>query len=161
MKYLGTLIIICFAALFACSNNADSRHLTNHTVVNPDNLKFTYDVDSIYPFLDGHIVDVNCNIYNGNNDTLYFFTYSCFGWEDNFIVNSNNIRIWSGIDCVVSNPILKEVPPKGYFNFKGHFLIKEIDPNELKLQYFIYQVDSDFDVNNKELIRNLKKTVIH
>lgn len=165
MYLIKLLILICCISLAACSDKSSNKNVNPSTtseveLANPDNLKFTYQIDSSYASMDGKIVDVSCRLYNGNSDSLFFFTYTCYDWEQNFIVDTNHVLTWNMINCVVSNPYIEKVAPNDSFNFNGHFFVKGMDPNDLELQYFIYQVAPWFDIHDQEQITNLKKTII-
>lgn len=164
------LIVVLITLLFACSKQASDANTEENTTglsaipeskaVNPDKLEFSYFTDTIYPCMDGNIIELSCKLSNGNTDTLYFYTQSCFGWEHNFLFDTDGMRIHSMIDCNVSNPIIKKVGPESDFTFKGRFYVEDRKLKNIQVDYYIYQVRSDFDVWNSELVRKLEKTVV-
>lgn len=154
----SALFIFTFSifVLFSCSN--DSYELPS-----PENLIFTYKIEdtSYFDFWGGYFVDVSCNVYNGNNETLFFYTKSCYEWEKNFLVDTNFVEIQNYKCCASNSHIVKSILPKGNFEFKGKFFVKNMDPSTLTLQYYFYQVDFIyFDTSDEDLVKNLKKTVI-
>jgi len=164
------IFVSIILVIYACESNITNETTVGNPLVdlaikeakraNPDKLEFKFSIDTSYQNMEGKIMVYNCKLYNGNTDTLYFYTQSCFGWESNFIVDTNSVQIYNRIDCNVSNPIIEKVAPKSDFEFKGYFYVKNRKLKNIHLQYYIYQVDSDFDVRNSDSIRKLKKTII-
>lgn len=156
--------------LYACSHNSSDKifnvnplgpvNTTEPTFADPENLRFIYSIDSIHELLDVNVFDLTCKLHNGNSDTLYFFTHTCFGWEHNFLLDTSKVQIHSMIDCFVSNPVIKKIEPRGDFDFKGHFFVKDRKLKTIHVEYYIFQVDHDFDIRNTDSIKKLKKTII-
>jgi hypothetical protein len=164
------IIVLSLSMLNACSHDSSDKiiggnpsglvNITEPTFANPENLRFSYSIDSIHQFLDGNIFDLTCKLHNGNSDTLYFYTQTCFGWEHNFLIDTSKVRIHTMILCNVSNPVIKKIEPRGDFDFKGHFFVKDRKLKTIHVEYYIYQVDQNFNVRNSDSISNLKKTII-
>lgn len=171
MKLLIILIpTILILELISCSTENKGKTIgdplsvpfviNESKLANSDNLEFNYSTDTTMKSFDGKIVVLNCKLHNGNDDTLYFYTQSCYGWEYNFIVDTNLVQIYPWIDCCVSNPMIKKVAPKSDFEFNGHFYVKNRNVKNVEVEYYIYQVDSKFNIRNSDSIKKLQKTVI-
>jgi len=168
MKTLVYVTIILL--LTACGNNLKSVTITpnisqnyltrDYKPANPQNISFKYVIDTSYSQMNGRIIELECELINHNYDTVYFFTHSCFGWQNNFLVDTSEVEVYQNIKCNVSNPIIKKIAPRTSFKFKGHFFLRSKKRKNIVVQYYIYRVDPTFDIGNIELIRRLRKTII-
>ena len=163
-------MILNLLVLGACANDkansmitGSENKLTTPKItkgIDANKLSFSYTIDRFSPLADGNSIDISCKLHNWNTDTLYFFTYTCFDWEHNFITDPEIAQIYSMIDCNVSNTVVKKIAPNDVFSFYGHFLVKDKKLKSIDVQYYIYQVDANFDVNDREALSVLKKTII-
>ncbi len=141
--------------LFEQTENRKSR------LAKIERVKFSYTIDTIYFLGNEKSFVLNCNLYNGNIDTLYFYTQSCYGWEYTFDFDTSKIQHFSRVNCFLSRPIIKPIPPKSDFKFKSEFIAKDRKTQNIKVQYYIYQVDSNFDLKNNDSIKKLEKKIIY
>ena len=71
------------------------------------------------------------------------------------------MHLFRRVDCLVSNPIIKLIPPKSEIKFEADFYVKDSKTKQLKVPYFIYQVDANFDLKNRDSISKLEKKIIY
>lgn len=81
---------------------------------------------------------------------------SCYGWLDDFILDTSKLSSYINIDCCVSNPIVKKIAPKKHFEFKATFNLKDANYKNIELEYVITPVPSNFNVRDQDAIKNLK-----
>jgi hypothetical protein len=173
MKFQKSIFFISILTLlFSCSEesvtgSSNGKRLFEPTENNKSRLakiervKFSYSIDTTYFMGNERLFILDCKLYNGNIDTLYFYTMSCYGWVYNFDYDTSKIQHFSSIDCCTSNPIIKSIPPKSDFKFKAEFFAKDRKTKKIKVQYYIYQVDANFNVRNSESIKKLEKKIIY
>ena len=124
-------------------------------------VKFNYTIDTSYFEKEGKYYILDCRLYNGNEDTLYIYTESCFEWELSFDYDTSKIGLYQRIYCEKSIPIIKPIPPKSDLKFKADFFVKDRNTKNVKVHYYIYQVDANFDLKNKDSIKKLEKKIIY
>lgn len=168
----GMFLIITLVTFFSCSEesaigSSNGKRLFELTENNKSRLakiervKFSYSIDTSYFFGNGKLFDLDCKLHNGNIDTLYFYTMSCYGWEYNFVYDTSKIQQYSRVACCTSNPIIKPIHPNSDFKFKAEFFAKVRETKKIKVQYYINQVDANFDLKNKDSIKKLEKKIIY
>lgn len=124
-------------------------------------VKFNYTIDTSYFEKEGKYYILDCRLYNGNEDTLYIYTESCYEWELSFDYDTSKIWLYARIHCYKSIPIIKPIPPNSDLKFKADFFVKDRHTKNIKVQYYIYQVDANFDLKNKDSICKLEKKIIY
>ena len=124
-------------------------------------LKFNYTIDTSYFEKKGKFYILDCRLYNGNEDTIYIYTESCFEWELSFDYDTSKIDLFQKIHCEKSIPIIKPISPNSDLKFKTNFFAKDRKTKNIKVHYYIYQVDANFDLKNKDSINKLEKKIIY
>jgi hypothetical protein len=125
----------------------------------PMNLEFIYYVDTT-DLKRTEIVRADCQLLNNGSETIYFLTYTCNGWEDNFVHNITISRV-ATMYCYASNPFVQAILPNDKFCFSVDFLLLDKSSKKIDLQYFIYCVPKDFCALDQKTISRLKKTIIY
>ncbi len=129
-------------------------------LANPDSIYFQFSLDTVYNFLDQNQIVINCKLLNTSSDTIYLFTHSCYKYTNDFIIQTEDVQTFVTYSCCASTPIIEKVAPKNNLKFKANFLAKK-RVRKIDFHFYIYQVDSDFDIHNSDSIGKLQKTIIN
>lgn len=172
MKRISFVFIFLFL-IFSCTEKKENA-LPNTSVFKAEGnksyssyLTFSYSIERperpklkegyVYG---NNLIYANCKIYNSGKDTFYFYTMSCYGWLQDFVLDTSKIQPWINISCCTSSPIIKKIAPKSSFEFKASFDLKDPNYKNIELSYSICPVSSNFNVYDQEAIKNLKPVIL-
>jgi hypothetical protein len=169
---VSIFFITILATFFSCSEesvtgSSNGKRILEQTENHKSRLakielvKFNYTIDTSYFEKEGKFYILDCRLYNGNEDTLYIYTESCYEWELSFDYDTSKIDLFQRIHCNKSIPIIKPIPPKSDLKFKSDFFVKDRKTKNIKVQYYIYQVDANFDLKNRDSIKKLERKIIY